>query len=202
MSIQNQSKKSLRTDDVVEESKEPVLKVPPYLTKTAYAILLENECVPRPWHYGGRFGSRTHKIDDSTIGIPLLNLQSKINVIQDIITKRNREIGLKQNGGDTTSSVSYSNLEALLRNGNVELVYNSPISSNKIPKIELFDATIHPHKVPKDFQQQFLDFLRRSTFPIRQIDSESQQEKQFAFTFSELFCGIGGFGIALDKLGG
>jgi DNA (cytosine-5)-methyltransferase 1 len=184
------------------ESTEPVLLVPSYLTKSAYAILVENNFVPRTWHKEGRYGSRTHKIDSKRNGIPLINSTEKVGVILDLIQKRNQGVDIAELEEELT--IRMQNLIKLISTPQVDLVFNTPATSNKIPRPEIFDATVHPEKIPKDFSQRLHEFIQYQ-IEHKQYTSNGQLntvEGKQCFTFSELFSGIGGFGIALERLGG
>lgn len=221
--------------------KEPVLLVPPRLTKSSYATLLSLDYVPRKWHLEGRHGSRTHKVEDrNKIGIPLLRSPDKIKSIASILKRRddafhaqdvptthknekkrknaNGDEDEDHNHGDGSADSSSSALRELLFTPGVELVYKTPVLSNKIPKDETFDATVHPERMPERFPSQLREFLQTArnhddTIEDRNLTPTKRRKSSTctvpgvassdpAFTFCELFSGIGGFGVALEALGG
>ena len=222
--------------------KEPVLLVPPRLTKSSYATLLSLDYVPRKWHLEGRHGSRTHKVEDrNKIGIPLLRSPDKIKSIasilkrrddafhaQDVPTTHKNEKKRKNanddedeedhHHGDGSADSFSSALRELLFTPGVELVYKTPVLSNKIPKDETFDATVHPERMPERFPSQLREFLQTArnhddTIEDRNLTPTKRRKSSTctvpgvassdpAFTFCELFSGIGGFGVALEALGG
>jgi hypothetical protein len=59
--------------EVVSAPTEDVLVVPQQLTQSAYATLKRCHAVPLSFHLEGRFGSRTHRIDSTHIGLPILS---------------------------------------------------------------------------------------------------------------------------------
>jgi DNA (cytosine-5)-methyltransferase 1 len=184
------------------ECTEPVLLVPSHLTKSSYAILVENSFVPRTWHKEGRYGSRTHKFDRKRNGIPLINSPEKVDFILNLIRKRNHGFDITE--CKEACTVSMQNLIELVSTPDVDLVFHTPVASNKIPRPEIFDATIHPEKMPTDFTQRLHEFIENQVYKKNRTSGICQNtldEKQY-FTFSELFCGIGGFGVALERLGG
>lgn len=156
--------------------KEYVLHVPPRLTKSAYQILLASNAVPRTWHLEGRFGSRTHKIDKMTNGIPVLPM-------------------INQYSDNNMSNVS-KELVDLLQTEEVSIVTKEYVRNHRTDNSHIpdLDARIHPELVP-------CDYCLPSIIPkcANAIDSIPPAA---AFTYAELFGGIGGFGIALEQLGG
>lgn len=148
-------------------TKEYVLHLPPRLTKSAYQILLACDAVPRQWHLEGRFGSRTHKIDKSVNGIPVLHHQDKM------------------------TSSEFNNL---LETEGVSIVEKEYVRNHRTDlNILEIDARIHPELEPSDF-------CLPSIFPM--CMNADQSYNLPAFSYAEMFGGIGGFGVALDSLGG
>jgi DNA (cytosine-5)-methyltransferase 1 len=141
-----------------EEPQEAVLLIPPKLTKSAYQTLLKAGVVPRPWHTAGRHGSRTHRVGDK-MGIPLIS------------------------SAMTIEKVPYNeDLKELLTTNGLKIVHKAVVQSNKIPKPQPMDATVHPERKPT------------TATPSTKLTS--------TFTFAEMFAGIGGFGLALEAMGG
>ena len=205
---------------------EPVLLVPPKLAKTSYATLLSHNYVPRKWHPEGRYGSRTPKVQDK-IGIPLLRHKRK-EILERINFKSQQ---LPHNAGgescETDDSNSHddttctrkrqrtsSSLYDLLVTPGVELIYEKPTLSNRIPRVEVFDATIHPERRPEHFHSKMCEFLKErmkrcssqeshlNNRTASNLKNDLAAKSSSSFTFCELFAGIGGFGIALEALGG
>ena len=139
---------------------EAVLLVPPKLTRSAYQTLLLTGSVPRPWHSAGRHGSRTHRVNNDSMGIPLISTA----VVQLLNTNED--------------------IKTLLQTDGVQIIHKLVIPSNKIPKQECVDATVHPE--------------RRSTTTTTTSSSFPAE----TFKFCEMFAGIGGFGLALEAMGG
>lgn len=102
---------------------EDVLVVPQRLTQSAYATLKRHSVVPETWHLEGRFGSRTHRIDEQHIGLPILS----------------KEILEKQ-------AERYEDLKDLLQETGVSIVtkpYLFTFRSRDPPEV---DGRIHPER--------------------------------------------------------
>lgn len=166
-----------------DPSHEWVLLVPPKLTNSSYAILVEAECVFRPWHLEGRFGSRTHRHvnscgsdteDGSTSSTTTTtNYRIAIPVLSDAIVQQQAQCHPK--------------LQELLQKEGVELNWKQFVPSNRaVRELPYFDARIHPERQPRN------DIHSKIMLP----------KNNKAFTYMDLFAGIGGFATALDALGG
>lgn len=129
---------------------------------------MDCDAVPRQWHLEGRFGSRTHTVDKSVNGIPVLHSQPE-NITPEF--------------NDLLESEGVSIVEK-------EFVRNHR-TDQSIPDI---DARIHPELEPIDFSQPTI-------FP-KCVNADQCVVKVPDFLYAEMFGGIGGFGVALDRLGG
>lgn len=159
---------------------EDIVVVPKQWTKNAYEILVKHNVVPRPWHLEGRWGSRTHRIDDSHMGLPIISAEVFY-----------QQASLSSSKGETA-------LSDLLTVKGGTILKNQPfVKTKRARDPEYFDATTHPEKCPaqwtkKNTQQQS---------PLSPIFPRPRNRTPL-FTYCELFAGIGGFGVALEALGG
>lgn len=155
------------------------LTVPPRLTQVAYRILVDAHCVPRPWNLDGRYGSRTHKHGTDRMAIPILSAArveacAKTDKVLDDFLRTTDEHG------------------SLV----VEMVYKEYTVSNRAHEPPPFDARIHPERAPRATLSSLV------TLPVRTEHPTPEPTDTATFTFAELFAGIGGFGVALEALGG
>lgn len=152
--------------------KENVLHLPPRLTKSAYQTLLSTHVAPRQWHLEGRYGSRTHKVDGTANGIPVLHDR---RTLEDI-------------------SLSSPELKQLLDTKGVDVVEKDFVHNHRSKQDSPdIDARVHPELEPANF-------VLPSIVPKQLGASDGWGES--LFTYAEMFGGIGGFGVALDRLGG
>lgn len=141
--------------------------------------------VPRPWHLEGRWGSRTHTVDANHMGLPIVSVSHLKEVTE-------------------TSSA----LQELLRVEGVEVRENQPFCTSKRAKEgEVFDATIHAERHIRPSKRPRIQLTPSSsqvqlTAQVFPPSTDSQISYGNSFTYAELFCGIGGFGVALEALGG
>lgn len=163
---------------------EYVLHIPPRLTKSAYQILLISNAVSRTWHLEGRFGSRTHKIDEMTNGIPVLPL---INQYHD-------------NNLSTTFS---KELIDLLQTEGVSIVTKEYVRNHRTDHCDIpdLDARMHSELEPCNYCLPSI-IPKCANAHDTTAECKSRRDMSAAFTYAELFGGIGGFGIALERLGG
>lgn len=185
--------------------KEPVLLVPPRLTQSAYALLVKNDLVPRKWHLEGRYGSRTFRPSKHRPQ----HRQHKDGADGDDKEEEDRRMALPllpcaANRMETSSRRDLDDeIQNLLATPDVELVYCEVPHPKSAPKVQHIDATVHPELAPPQppTRSRIRQYSKASSFttspttePIKRINAE--------FTFMELFSGIGGFGLALEALGG
>jgi len=151
---------------------EHVLHLPPFLTKSIYPTLLGENVAPRAYHLEGRFGSRTHKIDRGKNGIPILFSQTEME-----------ELGRTSN-----------DLRELLLTEGVEVVEKAFVHNHRsVQTVPVVDSRIHPELEPGGYKLPEIS--------PREFAWGSSQQTEL-FTYAEMFGGIGGFGVALEALGG
>jgi DNA (cytosine-5)-methyltransferase 1 len=158
------------SDHQDQDHEEDVLVVPKRLCQSAYELLKRFDCVPRPWHLEGRFGSRTHRINDELMGLPLISKERLMETAQ-------------------AHEHEHSELKALIDTEHVQVVRKPFTTSTRAREPPETDARLHPERAPKDWS------LPTSTPLPPKSDTPS-------FTYAEMFAGVGGFGVALDALGG
>jgi DNA (cytosine-5)-methyltransferase 1 len=153
---------------------ESVLHLPPRLTKSAYQILIATDSVPRSWHLEGRFGSRTHVVEKGvTNGIPVLHNQ----VTMDEIAQTSAE------------------LKELMDNEGVEVVEKEFVHNHRTRQnIPYIDARIHPELEPDGYEVPSVTH--------KPMETSKKANSPLFFSYAEMFAGIGGFGVALEALGG
>jgi DNA (cytosine-5)-methyltransferase 1 len=141
---------------------EDVLAVPKRLTQTAHDLLVKTNGVPRPYHLEGRFGWRTHLLQDDEKG------RMGIPIIRGILLK---------------TAEDHADLKTFL--DQVEILSKPYYQSFRARQPPDVDARIHPER----------QITYTATLPV-------EDSSKSLFTYAELFAGIGGFGVALDALGG
>jgi DNA (cytosine-5)-methyltransferase 1 len=160
---------------LVQEPKlDAVLLIPPKLTEKTYAALLRCNCVLRPWELHGRTGSRVHRHNETNVGIPIIS----------------KELVLEK-------SASNEELHDIISSPGVTIITKeyTPARTAHIYDDKKYDARIHPERAPSTNNNMPVPSKRMKT-----IGDTSNLPA--AFTYAELFAGIGGFGVALEKLGG
>jgi DNA-cytosine methyltransferase len=156
-------------------SKDYVLVVPKKLTKYAQNILFARKALPMSWNLEGRFGSRTFRVDNARMGVPVLE------------KKLFRELAQR-----------FPDLQELIELPEVQLRYQTFVQApqHRIKELPYIDARHRPERAPPDFD---LDFAMAEAAKLK-LDNSPQRKP--VFTYAELFAGMGGFGVALDVLGG
>jgi DNA-cytosine methyltransferase len=166
------------------ETKEHVLIVQQKLTKHAQNVLFGRRASPMAYHLDGRWGSRTFRVDESHMGIPMLapdNIETLISQHEDLQTL------LEDTPGVTISYQSY--------------VEPPKHRAREPPHV---DATIHPERRPNTSNKEIDIELLKERVLLRQRRRQPKQHRRQepVFTYAEMFAGMGGFGVALDALGG
>ena len=152
--------------------KEWIIQIPPRLTKSAYQVLLACHAAPRQWHLEGRFGSRTHVIE-----------KGKTNGIPILYNEEQMK----------KMSLESDDLRDLLKTEGVSIVEGNFVQNHRTKDVAPeIDARIHPELEPIGYKIPNI----KQTWPI------DKQSGDAAFTYAEMFAGIGGFGLALEALGG
>lgn len=152
--------------------KEWVIQIPPRLTKSAYQVLLACHAAPRQWHLEGRFGSRTNVI-----------IKGESNGIPILYN----EDQMKK------MSLESDDLRDLLKTEGVTVVETNFVQNHRTKDVAPeIDARIHPELEPAGYKIPNI----KQTWPFE------KQKGGTAFTYAEMFAGIGGFGVALEALGG
>ena len=194
-------------------SREDILAVPKIWTKKAYQWCVEHRAVPRPWHLEGRWGSRTHQVDDGRMGFPIVSSSSENLLLQFIEDSRNKINGHEAKDG---KGLSPEFTEHILNVPGVEILKQQPyVESKRARDNPIFDATIHAERErptkrarierpnsSSPLQPLSSSSLSSTSAPQPQMNAPVNNKQQCTFTYAELFCGIGGFGVALDAMGG
>lgn len=220
------------------ERMEWVMVVPPQFTKSAYATLVATQCVPRPWHLEGRYGSRTHPYvantdvctgttitSDATVDTtvtldltkPIQNEKCRNKMCIPVISASVVETAAAvfryyDDKDDDNNIISNSNDKILRRDlwvllhetPGVELVYTDFVESKRAHEPPDVDARIHPERAPlsvDSFDETVI--FQTSELPTSpSVGIKTPRNDVASFTYAELFAGIGGFGVALEALGG
>lgn len=160
-------------NDDGENLQDHVLVVPKKLTKHAQNILFERRAMPMSWNLEGRFGSRTFRVDEFHMGIPVLDKKFLFEM-----------------------AARFPDLQKLLALPEVRLRYQSFVEppEHRTQERPYIDATHHPERAPPEFD--LVVAIEESRHAINKNPNPP------LFTYAELFAGMGGFGVALDALGG
>jgi len=193
-------------------SREDILAVPKIWTKKAYQWCVEHRAVPRPWHLEGRWGSRTHQVDGERMGFPIVSSSSDNLFLQSIADSHSKISGKES---ENANSLPSELIELILHVPGVEILKQQPcIESKRARDNPIFDATIHAER-ERPTKRARIERLNASSSlhtlsSSSSLSSSSPQPQtntpgnkpQCTFTYAELFCGIGGFGVALEAMGG
>ena len=192
----------VNNDDNIDKNNsegfEYVMVVPKKLTKHAQNVIYSRSATPLRYHLEGRFGSRTHQINESRMGLPLTSLLA----LDD--SKAHLEKLASQ----------YEDLKALINSEGVSFSYKpycEPASHRARPPPSV-DARIHPERESEGrgnntFWKKFITTLKSTTHisrtsatkqtsdfenttaTIHQMNHLSLRKNQDHFTYAELFAG-------------
>lgn len=197
--------------------KEWVLLVPPKLVQSSCSVLVRAGCVSLPWHLGGRCGRRIYKYDEELMAIPLS--LSKDAILKETTTELNQL--LAQNGVRFLYNDYYISsrqrdppfFDARIHPeraptneknpGNDSMETNCVSSSNMNNNNNNNEELIKNRSATPD--QKMYSYSQNQINSRKSDDNNSDSSEQKsvpAFTYAELFAGIGGFGVALEALGG
>ena len=188
--VDNDSEISINNES--REDYEFVLVVPQKLTKHAQNVIYSRQATPLRYHLEGRFGSRTHRVDEAHMGLPLTTLMSLDE------SKRQLEKLASQ----------HEDLRLLINSEGVKFSYTPYIepASHRARPPPYIDARIHPEREPKGrgsnkFWEQFSRTLKaeapaeefnhanQAAASSHQINHFSLRKGTELFTYAELFAG-------------
>eukprot|EP00756_Hemistasia_phaeocysticola_P060691 Hpha_TRINITY_DN4248_c0_g1::TRINITY_DN4248_c0_g1_i1::g.186730::m.186730/K00558/DNMT1, dcm; DNA (cytosine-5)-methyltransferase 1 len=168
---------------------EPQLLIPPALTSSVLEELKIGGYTPRHWHLEGRYGSRVAVHHSGRRSVPVL--PSVVPMLRGCLRKEGDEHMVEDEGNiksegermerEGCAVVPSDALCRLLRHEGVELV-NAPPTPAREPKPEGVSGVVHHER--------------------RVEVTNLPPPAPGAFTFVELFAGVGGFGVGLEALGG
>lgn len=179
---------------------EYVMVVPKKLTKHAQNVIYSRQATPLRYHLEGRFGSRTHQIGESHMGLPLTSFLS----LQDSKAELEKR------------ACQYDDLQALIDSDGVKFSfkpYHEPASHRARPPPSI-DARIHPEREPKgvgnnEYWKKFISVIKSTmsvgeksqsnqiieTTKVHQVNHLSMRKPPKLFTYAELFAGKTGISI-------
>jgi len=99
----------------------------------------------------------------------------------------------------------FEDLRELLTTEGVSYIYKDyhapPTHRARAPPY--LDSRVHPEREPAGSKKFWREFIRKARLAeTRCINHHSLRQESPLFTYAELFAGMGGFGVALDALGG
>jgi DNA (cytosine-5)-methyltransferase 1 len=163
------------------ETNEYVLIVPKRLTKYAQNILFGRRACPMAYHLEGRWGSRTFRVNETHMGIPVLSLDN-----MDELASR------------------YDDVKSLLETPDVQISYQIYVEPPKHRAQEppFVDATFHPERADNRHDHDYKSKVASNARRLQRRHYEQRRHRTPVFTYAEMFAGMGGFAVALDALGG
>ena len=175
---------------------EPQLLVPAELTQRALAALKAARAIAAHWQVGGRYGSRIAAEVEPDEGarprrtIPVL--AAAADAISACLAAAHGGVGGVGGVPDLPSAAAAAlpdELLAVLRSHSSVALRYLPRTAPRAPRAELLDARVHPERAPSGVG----DTAHPSPAAVLRASSRRsrQTEQSAAFTFVELFAGLG-----------
>lgn len=157
---------------------EDTLSVPKKLTQSAHQLLRKYDASPRPHQLEGRFGWRTHSKIEAENETTSTEIDGEKTAPKVMCIPILRELLLQK-------AEEHPQLQDFLNQPDVDIIRQPYFVSSRAREPPELDAQIHPEREKFCIDQHAVMKVAKSNF-----------------TYAELFAGIGGFGVALDALGG